>query len=322
MPCRLAGQRGFTLVELTVVLVIGAGFMLMMTLSMQVHALQLAVQSQAERYLSLQAAAQRYVQKFRVSIQVLPAVCSRSLYRTEAMQLPPAVKSGACSASLSNAGNDVTVFNVLQPTVEELRRLGLLGQTEQTRLLLPTVGRALTMTQETGAVTALAQLGVLLRNICTGEACAERSMVELLVYNIQPFQTNGGIWLFNRRDQVNMLFSVLGNGGAIASDARERWDLVGLRNSFRLVNPIADAGGFGEPGVVGLRSILSPPPSADSVQLEQAHVKSLEVESLRLPSVSNGEACVPTRSSLAVDSISGVLQYCHKTALVWTAIQP
>ena len=361
-------QAGFTLLELTVVLSLGACFMLMMALSVQVHVLQLAAQTMAERYRAVSTATSRYVQIFAETLTAVPLACSVSNYRLEALPLPAVVRLGACSAVLQYKGRSTTVVNVMQPTVKELRDLGILPPGQPVNLLLPAVSRTFQLAIQDEPTRAPLLLGILLRRQCASNPCEKAVAIESLVYNLQPYRLQGGIWLFNRSDQINYLFSELGGGGVIASDATLRWDLVALRGSFRVANPVSDSRMLGAPGIVGLRSLtpveegtdwarrdgssvisghwnfsdynilgvsdlrarrleaegmtLSGPAVMGSARVDQADVKNLQVDQLRLPQVNSGQPCLPSHSSLALDTSTGVLVYCHAQSQTWLKVAP
>jgi prepilin-type N-terminal cleavage/methylation domain-containing protein len=246
-------QRGFTFLELSLVLTIGAGFMTMMSLSMQVHLQQLAAQSMAERYRGLQAATARYAKEFSEHLAAASANCSTPMYRTEVVAPHPVISSGACSATLSFAGKRVVVFNIMQPSVNELRTLGLLESHQSVALLLAYVSQVLAPAPDLQGM-APAQLGVLLKNPCSHSTCARPSAYEVLVYNLQPYRLDGGPWLFTRRDQATLLFTALGDGAA-ASDGSLNSELLGPRGSFRVINPVIDSRLVGLAGIIGLRSV-------------------------------------------------------------------
>lgn len=358
-------QRGFTLLELSLVLTIGAGFMVMMSLSMQAHLQQLAAQSMAERYRVLQAATARYAKEFSEHLAAASANCSTPMYRTEVVAPPPVISSGACSATLSYAGKRVVVFNIMQPSFNELRTLGLLESHQSVDLLLSHRSQVLAPAPDQQGM-APAQLGVLLKNPCSHSTCVRPSAYEVLVYNLQPYRLDGGPWLFTRRDQTTMLFTALGDGAA-ASDALNS-ELVGPRGSFRVINPVTDSRPVGLSGIVGLRSItplsdesnwarkdgqsvisgdwnfgqhrieglshlqthllqanrlrLNGHAELDTATVDVAHVKSLQVDSLRLPGVKVGDHCVPANSSLGLDVSSGGLQFCNPQTRTWSSVVP
>ena len=360
-------QGGFTLLELTLVLSIGSSFMVLMSLSMQAHLQQLASQSMAERYRGLQASTARYVKEFSESLAAASAHCSTPMYRTEVAVAPPVISAGACSAALSYAGNRVVVFNIMQPTVNELRTLGMLESHQSVDLLLAHGSQVLAPPPDQQAM-APAQLGVLLKSQCSTSTCTRPSAFEALVYNLQPYRLDGGPWLFTRRDQVNTLFTELGDGAAAASDESLSNELVGPSGSFRLSNPVTDSRLVGLPGIVGLRSVsplsdesnwarrdgqsvisgdwnfgqhrieglshlqtnsmqgeslrLNGRAELGAATVDQAHVKSLQVDSLRLPGVNVGETCVSAQSSLGLDVSSGRLQFCNPHTNTWSSVVP
>jgi hypothetical protein len=340
--------------------------MAMMSLSMQAHLQQLAAQSMAERYRGLQAATSRYVKEFSEPLSAASVNCSTPMYRTEVVAPNPVISSGACSAALSYAGKSVVVFNIMQPSVNELRTLGLLESHQSVDLLLSHGSQVLAPPPDQQGM-ALAQLGVLLKNQCSTPTCVRPSAYEVLVYNLQPYRLDGGSWQFTRRDQMNMLFTELGDGAA-ASDESLSSELIGPSGSFRVINPVTDSRPVGLAGIVGLRSVtlLSDQSNwarrdgqsvisgdwnfgehrieglshlqtnslqAESLRLngraelgaatvDEAHVKSLQVDSLRLPGVNAGDICVSANSSLGIDVNSGSLQFCNPKTNTWSSVVP
>lgn len=359
-------QGGFTLLELTLVLSIGSGFMVMMILSMQAHLQQLAAQSMAERYRGIQAATAKYVKEFSDPLAVASTQCSTPMFRTEVVAISAVISSGACSAALSYAGKKRVVFNIMQPSVHELRALGLLDAHQSGDLLLAHGSRVLIPPPDQQTL-APAQLGLLLKSQCINSSCARSNAYEVLVYNLQPYRLDGGPWLFTRQDQVDTLFAELGDGAA-TSDVSRHSELVGPNNSFRLSNPVTDSRLAGLAGIVGLRSVtqlsdasnwarrdgqsaisgdwnfgqnrieglshlqtnslqaeslrLSGRAELGAAMVDEAHVKSLQVDSLRLPEVNAGEICVAAQSSLGLDVISGRLQFCNPQTKTWSSVVP
>lgn len=249
-------QRGFTLLELSIVLFIGSGFLMAMMLSVHSHMLQLRAQTMAQRYQAVQAAVQRYVQAHRSLLLALPADCSLPAWQAESPRPPSGVVAmGACTVELTVQGRTLKIANGLQPAVEQLQSLGLLD---------PGVGLTLALDHEArvyspafaGQSAALAppRLAVLLRKHCDTADCGGSSPLETLVYNLQPYVLEGGNWAFDRRDQVNLMFNELGDRAAM-SQASDAGRLVGGGERFALDNPVQEASGAGTPGIVALRSL-------------------------------------------------------------------
>lgn len=312
------------MLELALVLSIGSGFMVMMIFSMQAHLQQLAAQSMAERYRGLQAATAKYVKEFSDPLAVASTQCSTPMYRTEVGVISAVISSGACSAALTYAGKNGVVFNILQPSVQELRTLGLLDAHQVGDLLLAH-GASVLMPPPDQQTMAPAQLGVLLKSQCSNSPCARPNAYEVLVYNLQHYRLDGGPWLLTRQDQVNTLFAELGDGAA-ASDASRHNELVGPNNSFSLSNPVTDSQLEGLPGIVGLRSVTQLSESSNWARrdgqsaisgdwnfgqnrlegLSHLQTNSLQTESLRLSGRAElGSATVDEAhvKSLQVDSL-------------------
>jgi prepilin-type N-terminal cleavage/methylation domain-containing protein len=247
-------EQGFTLLELSIVLFIGAGFLTAMTLAQHLHMLQLRAQAMAQRYHFLQAGVQRYVELYRMQLLDLPAGCGAPAYQTDSAKPPDgAVAAGNCQLQLSTAGRLVKVSNGLQPMAEELRDLGLVDAGASVGLALDREQRVFSPAfSSSGARLAPDQLGVLVRKSCLSPSCTGPVTFESLVFNLQPYLLSGGNWALDRRDQVRLLVSQLGEGAAL-SQAAEQGALVG--DTFTWVNPVQELGSLrGAPGIVALRS--------------------------------------------------------------------
>lgn len=242
--------------ELSVVLFLGAGFLMAMTLALHAHMLQLRSQSMAQRYQAVQAAAQRYVELFRVALAAVPSGCSLPLYQSGSPKPPPAVlTAGGCALSLDSAGRSVRLNNALQPSTAELQALGLLESSAAVSLALEREGQNQVFApslQGQTTVLAPAQLGVLVRKLCETPLCSGPMVFESLTYNLQPYGLHGGLWAFNRSDQVHVLLAEQGNGAA-ASLGNGDGRLVGVEGELVLDNPVSDASGQGLLGIVALR---------------------------------------------------------------------
>ena len=258
-------QRGFTLVELSIVLFIGSGFMMALVLSMHAHMLQLRAQTMAQRYQGVQAALQRYVQRHRPALLALPADCSEPAYQAESPRPPASVVAlGSCALTLRVEGRDVRVANGLQPNQEELQTLGLLDAGVGQGLALDLDLRVYTPSLAGQPATlAPPRLAALLRKRCDTSACSSATAgIETLVYNPQPFLLSGGSWALDRKDQVHLLFQALGDGAAMSQHSAQG-QLLGAGERVSLDNPVKETSGLGVVGIVALRQ----PPKAEADEL-------------------------------------------------------
>lgn len=252
-------QRGFTLIELSIVLLIGSGFVVALTLAMHAQLLQLRAKTMAQRYVTVQLAANRYVQAFRAELQRLPPDCSESAYQADGARAQvSAVAYGLCAVVLHGATGQANVRNGMQPDVEELRALGLLEPGNNHALALERDSRVY-RPSTSGDIGARApeRLAVLVRRSCAIGDCSGSGMLETLVYNLQPYLLTGGNVAFDRRDQINVLLAELGDGATISRAASDG-HLVDGEDKVRLQNPVRDESGVGIPGIVALRSYAHP----------------------------------------------------------------
>lgn len=338
---------------------------MVMTIAIHSNMLQLRAKSMAQRYQTVHAAAERYVDVFRKSLSDVPADCARPLYQADSPLAPHAlIAQGACSLKLDNSGRAAAVFNALQPTPEELQSLGLLASHANAALMLERDVRVFSPgTASSETRKAPERLAVLVRKVCETPGCTGPVVLESLTYNMQPFLLKGGNWLFGRLDQVRWLFSELGDGAVMSQDGSPNGVLEDASGGSTLDNPVTKADKQGLPGIVALRSTVNGSMDAlwarrdgqsritgdwrfgshnvqevanldaqsvqagqlqlsGSAELNVANAQTLNVDHLhprniRLPSSTQGQACDPLVSSLALDSASGRLLTCDAANLSW-----
>lgn len=239
---------------MTIVLSIGAGFMLAMTVAMHSHLLGLRTQTMAQRYQAMQSATQRYLESFGHLLVKLPAKCAERIYRSgQALRPPEAMSFGRCALALDHEGRKTTVTNALQPLAEELKALGMLDAQGSARIIMD--HKSVVFMPNTASPDTLAppDLVVRIRRLCESPGCPGPAVWESVVYNRQPFETIGGNWSFNQLDQVYLLFDRLGNGAAMSEGGRQKGLLVTRRGEFTFENPVIDPSNQGLAGIVALR---------------------------------------------------------------------
>ena len=184
-------QKGFTLLELsftTVLLTMGIVAMI----QLQGYQAQLEVaRSVAQIYQRINNAAGGYLVNYYDVLKDLPADCSNTGLRGATVVNAPA---GPPLAGCNRALGQVNVANALQPTLDELRQLGLLNGADGAQfnnvLPLPTFGGSqgnpFQMLDADGKIAAPA-FGVLIQKVQVAGSQDLRS----LVYNRQPFNLEG-----------------------------------------------------------------------------------------------------------------------------------
>jgi prepilin-type N-terminal cleavage/methylation domain-containing protein len=196
-PSRLRSRhRGYSLLEMTIVLSIGAGFLLAMTVAMHSHLLGLRTQTMAQRYQAMQSAAQRYLEAFNHLLIKLPVECAERIYRSgQALRAPEAISYGRCTLALDHEGRRTTVTNALQPLAHELKALDMLDAQGSTRIIMD--HKSMVFLPNTASPDTLAppDLVVRIRRLCESPGCPGPAVWESVVYNRQPFETIGGNWV-------------------------------------------------------------------------------------------------------------------------------
>lgn len=249
-------SRGFTLVELSLVLFIGSSFLMAMTFSVHSYMLQLRAKSMAQRYQLVHAAALRYVDVFGSSLALVSAECGRPLYQADSPLTPTALLAkGGCSLQLDNRGRSAKVVNALQPTTEELKALGFMDPQATTALLLEREVRVyMPIEAQSESHKAPERLAVLVRKVCETPGCSGPVVLESMTYNMQPFLMQGGHWLFDRFDQAHLLLSELGDGAAMSQEKSLNGNLEGIAGDVTFENPVKKPDKQGLAGIVALRS--------------------------------------------------------------------
>ncbi len=249
-------RQGFTLVELSIVLFIGASFLMAMTFSVHAYMLQLRAKSMAQRYQMVHAAALNYVDAFRSVLSMVSTECAKPVYQADSPLTPTVLLSkGSCTLQLDNKGRSAKVFNALQPTTEELQTLGFMDPNASAALLLEREVRVYgPVWSNSDANKAPQQLAVLVRKVCETPGCTGPVVLESVTYNMQPFLMKGGHWMFDRFDQAFLLLSELGDGAAMSQDKSPNGILEGVAGDFTFENPIKTSDKKGLSGIAALRS--------------------------------------------------------------------
>ncbi len=256
-------HRGYSLLEMSIVLSIGAGFLLAMTVAMHNHLLELRTQTMVQRYQALQSAAQRYLEAFGPLLTKLPADCADRIYQTgQALRPPAAMAYGRCALALDHEGRRTTVTNALQPLHHELKALGLLDAQTSSQIIMDHQSVVFLPSYTSPGAVAPPDLAVRIRRLCESPACMGPTVWESVVYNRQPFELRGGNWTFNQLDQIYLLFEGLGTGAAMSEGGTQKGALLARRGEFAFENPVIDPSGQGLAGIVALRLTTHAWPSA------------------------------------------------------------
>lgn len=247
------------MIELSIVLFIGASFLMAMTLSMHSSMLQLRAKAMAQRYQLVQVAALAYVDVFRNLLTGVPADCALPVYQADRPLIPKVlIAKGSCTLQLNNSRRAAKVMNALQPTIDELQLLGFMDKQATAGLLLERDVRVYSPTSAgVDASKAPQRLAILVRKVCETPGCTGPVELEAVTYNLQPYLMKGGHWLFDRFDQVKMLLSELGDNGVMSQEKSPNGILEGRTSGFTYANPVRTSDNQGLPGIVALRSKVS-----------------------------------------------------------------
>lgn len=256
---QVRAHSGFTLIELSAVLTVGAGFMLALLMALHSNMLHIRSQAMADRYKDVGVAVQQYMNLFGDLLTALPTDCSVSAYRVgSSASLPSVVQAGACSAMLTHMGASVPVLNLMQPQIKDLQQLALLDPQFSPSLLLEYRKEVYEPISPGGdARLASPQLAVKISRRCTMNPCAGAPMLEALVFNLQPFNLRGGLQVFSYRDQFYSAYDSLGSRGAISDEDASDGKLWGAKKYFATQSPLLNSSSQGVEGVLAYHSTWS-----------------------------------------------------------------
>ncbi len=251
-----ARGRGFALAELAIATAI---FSVMIVSGMAYYKRQLQIETAhalAEQYKIVNNAVGAYMVNHWLELVALPQDCGKSTWFVGASPTNPGTP---CTKTLGTT----VVVNALQPTIENLVKLGYLPQGHAGPVLQPDPD----VDVRTPTGSAAHTFGVSIEAVCTGADCsdpASRRDLKSVVFNARPYANVN-----------NQLFTILAEAlSALPNDAGMSipigtnsvpLDLVGRAkpstpnqipdNSFiNIPNPVRVDGAKGQSGILGVRN--------------------------------------------------------------------
>jgi type II secretory pathway pseudopilin PulG len=254
-------HQGFTLLELGAAMFVLSAMLIATTVTLSMYYKRMHVQLVGQQYQTVNAAVSKYMKLYFVKLITLDATCDKvSLAVATPLSVPTSISSGACALSLPHPFRTSVVVNVangLQPTVDELKGLGLIDGVTATQLQLQTTDVVYQASGSSGAEMAPHGFVIQIKKTCSPTGCTSGGKLNSLVFNAQPFAMGGKLASFNFDLEEELLIAG-GADAAIASlgvpASATSYELKGDLHNFQ--NPIRDYTSSTAVGV-GIRGIMA-----------------------------------------------------------------
>ena len=251
-------QTGFSLLELSVVIALAAmvsiGYLYNQNRDTEFNNAKV----QAGYFLTVNDAVGKYMLSFYDDLKIIPAICST--VRLTAGDTP-APTSTSCKFTTGSASSVNNPVNVMQPTVAELQKLGMLDKGFQDSFLWPTLSTVNSPYANTcdptkspcttTANAATAAYATRIQKWCDGVlvtptnnlSCATPQL-KSLTFNAQPFADadSGNFFKIARIEKLSTAISSMGGSGfmslELSIDSKGKGKLYGVGGKTSLDNPI------------------------------------------------------------------------------------
>ena len=280
------GQIGFTLLELLIVLLLGALITTGLLRNQSIEADVGLALTQATRYQVLSAATGRYMADNYSGIKAIAAndaasktpTCSIISLAADEPKIPVALN--ACN--FKTTATSSPVVNALQPTVNELQTAGYLSSNFDPRFVWPGLGvvysayKPPTPTDTNYPVAAMVY-ATHVQALCNSKPVAvdntcDQPQLRSLVFNTQPFADSRSWFRQSRLENLSTARDELGANGMVSYDYSFKDDgrLYSAGNVVSLDNPLrrnknsssADTVFKGVEGILAMQNLYQPPPAS------------------------------------------------------------
>ena len=251
-------QTGFSLLELSLAITLAAMVSLGYLYNQNRETEFNNAKAQAGYFLTVNDAVGKYMLSFYDDLKTIPAICST--VRLTAGDTP-APTSTSCKFTTGSASSVNNPANVMQPTVAELQKLGMLDKSFQDSFLWPTLSTvnspyAITCDPTkspctTTANAAPAAYATRIQKWCDGVLVTpannlkcDMPQLKSLTFNAQPFADAeiGSFFKMARFEKLNTAISSMGGDGfmslELALDSEGKGKLYGVGGKTSLDNPI------------------------------------------------------------------------------------
>jgi hypothetical protein len=222
--------------------------------------------TQAGYFLTVNDAVGKYMQNYFTELSAIPATCAKVALSEGAVPAPLTATCNFTSVSVSSPAN------ALQPTLAELKTLGLLDANFQDGFLWSTDNTVLSPQLCTGsncgsnANTAKSSYAVQIQKWCNGQLLTDDAttcdavQLKSLTFNAQPFTNEVGFFKLSRHEKLSTAINSMGGDGLMSLDPTldptGKGQLFGVGNITFQDNPILKPNPSGNPGN-GIPGILA-----------------------------------------------------------------
>lgn len=251
-----AKQSGFSLLEISLAIGLAAmvsiGYLYNQAQDNQVNNAKV----QAGYFLTVNDAVGKYMLTFYDDLKVIPPDCSQ--VKLTAGGVPSAITSTCTFISGSASSASKTPENALQPTVDDLKRLGMIDSSFQDRFMWPTLNtvnspKSTCAPKDCNTGTNIAPIRFVnrIQLVCdnivqTGAIASCNSALQLksLTFNSQPFAPTdtGSFFKLSRHEILSTAINAMGGDGMMSFetvlDSEKQGKLYGVGQQTSETNPI------------------------------------------------------------------------------------
>ena len=235
-----AKQSGFSLLEISLAIGLAAmvsiGYLYNQAQDNQVNNAKV----QAGYFLTVNDAVGKYMLTFYDDLKVIPPDCSQ--VKLTAGGVPSAITSTCTFISGSASSASKTPENALQPTVDDLKRLGMIDSSFQDRFMWPTLNtvnspKSTCAPKDCNTGTNIAQTGAI-------ASCNSALQLKSLTFNSQPFAPTdtGSFFKLSRHEILSTAINAMGGDGMMSFetvlDSEKQGKLYGVGQQTSETNPI------------------------------------------------------------------------------------
>lgn len=250
-------QGGFSMLEIALTMVL-AGIVVVAYLYNQTNDTQFNLsKAQAGYYMTVNDAVGRYMLRYYADMSGISGQCSTIPLKDGAQASGPG--SGVnCKISTTVVSGPSAPLNAYQPTLQNLKGLGMLDANFADRFLFGTDLRV----QNTSGQQAPSTYFVNIERWCNNTKVVDATTCltptyKSLVFNSQPFsKSSAGTFKMSRDEKLSSALSEIGSDGlmSLETSVDSTGNLFSVGKLTFATNPITNAAGRGIPGILAIQN--------------------------------------------------------------------